>query len=126
MAEKKEAEAVVREVPADYPNKEVGQDPQSSLPTLKVSAGDMPDAEPHHSLAAKSDVFDPNAALRNKMGHGPGLQDSEAAHPAVWADLDSDASRKAAADKIEQDAKRAYDKAKRQAEAVRKGEPFAD
>lgn len=124
MAEKKtEAEAVVRSVPEEYPDKEVGQDPLSSLPTVKVSAGDMPDAEPHHAIAEKSDVFDPNAALRGKLGYGPGLQDSEANQPAVWTDVDLDKSRKAAAEKIRQDAERAAKRAEARAKAIEKGDP---
>jgi len=125
MAEKKgeTAEAVVRVLPEGYPEKEAGQDPQSSLPTVKVSAGDMPDAEPLHSIAEKSDVFDPNAALRNKLGIGPGLQDSEAKNPAVWVDVDAQKVADAAASKMEKDAQRAYDRAKSRAEALRNGEP---
>jgi hypothetical protein len=124
MADKAaEAEAVVRELPEGYPEKEAGSDPQSNLPTVKVSKGDMPDAEPHHTLAEKSDVFDPNAALRNKLGIGPGLQDSEAKNPAVWSDVGLEGYAKSEADKMEKDAKRAYDRAKARAEALRKGEP---
>lgn len=123
MAEKKEtAEAAVLEVPDEYPDKDVGQDPQSSRPTVKVSASDMPDAEAHHTIAEKSDVFDPNAALRGKMNIGPGLQDSEAKDPAVWVDIDASKAREAAAAKIEQEAKRATDRAKARAAAIRKGE----
>lgn len=46
----------------------------------------MPEPEPGHQIAeAKKDtVFDPNAALREAQGRGPGLQDSEALQPAVW------------------------------------------
>jgi hypothetical protein len=117
------AEAAVLEVPDEYPDKDVGQDPQSGRPTLKVSASDMPDAEPFHTIAEKSDVFDPNAALRGKMGIGPGLQDSEAKNPAVWNDIDSDKAREAAAKKIEQDAQRAADRAEARAKAIRAGEP---
>ena len=123
MAEKKaEAEAVVRELPEGYPPEEAGQDPQSSLPTVKVSKGDMPDAEPGHKLAEKSDVFDPNAAMRSKLGYGPGLQDSEAVHPAVWTDVGYAESAKAEADRMEKAAERAYERAKARAEALRKGE----
>lgn len=117
------AEAVVREIPDGYPEKESGTDPLSNLPTVKVDAGDMPEAEAHHALAEKADVFDPNAALRNKVNVGPGLQDSEAIHPAVWVDVDAQRSAQAAADKIEKDAKRAYDRAKARAKAVREGAP---
>ncbi len=122
MAAKSESkEAVVRELPEGYDPKDAGEDPLSNLPTVKVDASDMPDAEPFHTIAEKSDVFDPNAALRNKLGNGPGLQDSEAKNPAVWNDVDADKYRQVAADKIEADAKRAYDKAKKEADALRKG-----
>lgn len=116
------AEAVVRELPPDYPEKDAGVDPQSNLPTVKVTAADVPAAEAHHKIAEKSDAFDPNAALRNKLGYGPGLQDSEANQPAVWADVDADKTRQAAADKVEQDAERAAKRAKARAAAIRKGE----
>jgi hypothetical protein len=68
--------------------------------------------------------FDPNAALRKKMGVGPGLQDSEALRPAVWVDENSEEARKASADALEFDAQRALDRAKAEADAIRKGEPF--
>jgi hypothetical protein len=127
MADKKSesVETAVREVPDAYPDKEVGQDPQSNLPTLSVSKGDMPDAEPFHKEAERKagEVFDPNAALRNKIGVGPGLQDSEAKFPAHWNDVDEQAGRDAAADKIEADAKRSQDRAKARAAAIRKGDP---
>lgn len=130
MATKTDAEAVVRELPPDYPAKEAGQDPLSNLPTVKVSKSDMPAPDPLHAgpeaMGAPADVFDPNAALRNKQGYGPGLQDSEAKNPAVWTDVDSGKARSAQADKVEADAKRAYDRAKAKAEAVRKGEPTTD
>lgn len=124
MASSKEkAQAEVRDVPAEYPE-EPGVSPQSNLPVLEVDAGDMPDAEPNHKLAEKSDVFDPNAALRNKMGMGPGLQDSEAKNPAVWVDLDSKEARDAAAKAVVQRAERQLEQAKAQAAAIKKGEPF--
>lgn len=46
----------------------------------------MPPPEPGHTIAEEKhgEVFDPNAALREAQGRGPGLQDSEAVHPAVW------------------------------------------
>jgi hypothetical protein len=122
MAEKTEAEAVVRQLPEEYDEKDAGSDPLSSLPTVKVSKGDMPDAEAHHSIAEKSDVFDPNAALRGKLGYGPGLQDSEAKDPAVWVDVDLAKSQKAAAKKVRDDAKRASDRAEARAKAIEKGE----
>jgi hypothetical protein len=127
MADKKSesVETAVREVPDAYPDKEVGQDPQSNLPTLSVSKGDMPDAEPFHKEAERKagEVFDPNAALRNKVGVGPGLQDSEAKFPAHWNDVDEQAGRDAAADKIEADAKRSQERARARAAAIRKGDP---
>lgn len=129
MASKKtEAEAVVLEVPADVPDANVGQDPQSNLPTVKVSKSDMPDPEPLHAgperVGASKDVFDPNAALRNVQGFGPGLQDSEAKNPAVWVDIDSDDARKAAADAEIQAAQRVLDRAKARAKAIRAGDPL--
>lgn len=128
MAESKQkAEAVVREVPAEYPD-EPGQDPQSNLPTVEVSASDMPAPDPLHAgpeaVGADKNVFDPNAALRNKMGMGPGLQDSEAKNPAVWVDLDSDKARKAAADAEVEQAERVLKRAKERAKAIRKGDPL--
>lgn len=132
MAEAKkksaDAEATVLTVPAGYPEDEVGQDAQSSLPTISVSKSDMPDAEPTHAgpekLGVPSDVFDPNAALRNKLGYGPGLQDSEAKNPAVWVDGDSEEAREAAAKAEVQAAQRVLDRAKARAEKIRKGEPL--
>lgn len=129
MANKKEAEAVVRDVPADLPDKNVGDgDPQSNLPTVKVTQADMPPPDPLHAgpeaLGIPGDVFDPNAALRNARGVGPGLQDSEAKNPAVWVDTDPESARKAAADAEVQAAQRVLDRAKKRAESIRKGEPL--
>lgn len=126
---KKDAEAYVREVPADVPEENVGDgDPKSNLPSVKVSASDMPDPDPRHAgpekVGASKDVFDPNAALRKARGVGPGLQDSEAIHPAVWVDEDSDEARKSAAEAHVQDAQRALDRAKATADKVKKGEPL--
>lgn len=125
MAPKKEeAQAAVRSVPPDYPD-EPAQDPQSNLPVIEVDASDMPDAEPLHKIAAASEgVFDPNAALRNKRGVGPGLQDSEAKNPAVWVDLDSKEAREEAAKAEVQAAERALERAKKRANAIKKGEPL--
>jgi len=125
-----DAEAAVRSLPEGYPEEEAGQDPQSNLPTVKVSKSDMPDPDPLHAgpeaVGAPADVFDPNAALRNKLNRGPGLQDSEAKNPAVWTDVDEEKSRNAAADSIEQEAERAMERAKARADAIRKGEPAPD
>jgi hypothetical protein len=46
----------------------------------------MPEAEPFHRVAEQKqgEVFDPNAARREAENRGPGLQDSEALHPAHW------------------------------------------
>lgn len=131
MADQKkgDAEAVVLEVPADYPDSEVGQDAQSSLPTVKVSKGDMPGPEPTHAgpekLGVPADVFDPNAALRNKLGYGPGLQDSEAKNPAVWVDVDSDAARENAAKAHVEQAERELKRAKARSEEIKKGGPLS-
>lgn len=127
-SKKVEAEAVVRDLPPEYPDKDAGTDPQSNLPTVKVSASDMPAPEPTHAgperVGADKNVFDPNAALRNKLGRGPGLQDSEAKNPAVWVDVDSADARKAAADAHVQDAERALAAAKARAAAIKKGAPL--
>jgi hypothetical protein len=58
----------------------------SGVENVTVSVDDKPAAEPGHQLAARleGEVFDPNAARRLAEGRGPGLQDSEAAHPATW------------------------------------------
>lgn len=129
MANKKEAEAVVRDVPADLPDKNVGDgDPQSNLPTVKVTQADMPPPDPLHAgpeaLGIPGDVFDPNAALRNKLGYGPGLQDSEAKNPAVWSQEDSKEARDAAADAEVKRAERALARAKARAKAIRAGDPL--
>ena len=108
--------------PAEDPDKEFDE---HGLAVLKVSAGDKAPAEPMHKVAEASDVFDPNAAYRNKLGVGPGLQDSEARNPAVWVDVESEEARKAAADAMVARAQRELDRAKAQAEAVKKGEPLA-
>jgi len=57
-----------------------------------VTDSDGHEAEPGHQIAEqrKDEVFDPNAAWREKEGRGPGLQDSEALQPAVWVSLGSD------------------------------------
>lgn len=100
----------------------------AGLVVLKVDAGDMPAPDPLHSgpekLGVDPKVFDPNAALRNKRGVGPGLQDSEARNPAVWVDQDAEKSRNAAADAHEQDAERLVKAAKERAKAIRKGAPL--
>lgn len=119
-------ETAVHSVPEGYPADEVGVDAVSgSLPTIKVTMADMPKAEPGHKIAKAMEgkVFEPNAALRNKLGRGPGLQDAEAMNPGVWHDSNEMASGEAAADKIEQDAARAHDRAKERAKALRAGKP---
>lgn len=125
MATKKDAASQEAHVsgthPAEDPDKEIDG---HGLAVLKVSAGDKAPAEPLHTIAAQSDVFDPNAAYRNKIGVGPGLQDSEARNPAVWVDNDSDAARNAAADAEVQAAQRVLDRAQRRAEAIRAGDPL--
>lgn len=124
MADSKDkASAAVRDLPAEYPD-EPGSSDQHNLPIVEVDSGDMPDAEPLHTLAAKSDVFDPNAALRNKLGYGPGLQDSEAKNPAVWSQEDSKEARDAAADAEVKRAERALARAKARAKAIRAGDPL--
>lgn len=107
--------------PAEDPDKEVDE---HGLAVLRVSESDMPDAEPLHKLAEKSDVFDPNAAYRNKLGFGPGLQDSEAKNPAVWVDVESDAARAASADAHVKRAQQELDRAKNRAKAIKSGDPL--
>lgn len=101
---------------------------EHGLAVLRVSAGDSPAPDPLHAgpkkLGIEGTPFDPNAAVRAKMGVGPGLQDSEALRPAVWVDEASDDARKAAADAHVQDAQRALDAAQKRAEAIRKGDPL--
>lgn len=101
---------------------------EHGLTVLKVSQKDAAEPDPRHAgpekLGLQGTPFDPNAALRKKMGVGPGLQDSEALRPAVWVDENSDAARKASADALEFDAQRAFDRAKAEADALRKDEPF--
>ncbi len=107
--------------PAEDPDKEFDE---HGLAVLKVSESDKAEAEPLHKIAAASDVFDPNAAYRAKIGVGPGLQDSEARNPAVWVDVDSADARKAAGDAAVARAQRELDRAKKAADAVKKGEPL--
>jgi hypothetical protein len=100
---------------------------EHGLTVLKVSSGDAAPPDPLHAGPEKlgrPERFDPNAALRNKMGVGPGLQDSEVINPAVWVDENSDAAREAAADSAVQNAERQLERVKRDADAVRKGEPL--
>jgi hypothetical protein len=108
--------------PAEDPDKEFDE---HGLAILKVSGSEKVDAEPMHKVAEASDVFDPNAAYRAKIGVGPGLQDSEARNPAVWVDVASDEARKASADAAVARAQRELDRVKNLADAVRKGEPLA-
>lgn len=122
---KKEASAMEAHVggghPVEDPDKEYDE---HGLAVLKVSAGDKADAEPGHVVAEASDVFDPNAAYRNKIGVGPGLQDSEARNPAVWVDDSSDQARDAGADAAVSRAQRALDAAKARAAQIKKGGPL--
>jgi hypothetical protein len=125
MPAKSDQEATVRGVaPASLKD----ADTEAGRSTLKVSASDMPEPDPLHAgpekMGADKGVFDPNAALRNKMGVGPGLQDSEAKNPAVWVDEDAETARKNAADAHVQDAERALKAAKDRAAAIRKGDPI--
>jgi hypothetical protein len=123
MADKKEHIAKVSGAhPVEDPDKEYEE---HGLAVLKVSEGEKVEAEPLHKLAEASDVFDPNAAYRAKIGVGPGLQDSEARNPAVWVDTDSDEAAAASADAAVKRAQRELDKAKAQAKAVKAGEPLA-
>jgi hypothetical protein len=108
--------------PAEDPDKDVDE---HGLSVLKVSAGDKADAEPGHVVAAASEVFDPNAAYRAKIGVGPGLQDSEARQPAVWVDENSEEARKAGADAAVKRAEQELERVKANAEAVKKGEPLS-
>ncbi|HWH14245.1 MAG TPA: hypothetical protein VNT51_05825 [Miltoncostaeaceae bacterium] len=62
-------------------------DPVATEATPSVDRGaPMPDVEPGHKgyELNPGEVFDPNAALRNAEGRGPGLQDSEIISPAHW------------------------------------------
>ena len=113
MADKKAAEAEAHVSgfgvdPESIPDAELDE---HGLLVLKVSAGDTPEPDPRH-------------AGPEKLGRGPGLQDSEIINPAVWVDQDSDASRKAAAEAHVADAQRALDAAKDVAAQVKKGEPL--
>lgn len=124
MAESKKSEHVAKVSgahPAEDPDKEFDE---HGLAVLKVSEGQKVEAEPNHKVAEASDVFDPNAAYRAKIGVGPGLQDSEARNPAVWVDDSSEASRAAGAEAAVARAQRELDRAKAQADAVKKGEPL--
>ena len=94
---------------------------EHGLTVLEVSEGDNPDAEPFHKVAEQLGTFDPNAALRNKMGEGPGLQDSEALRPAVWTDVDNAQAAVTAADAQVKKAEQALAKAKAAAKDARKG-----
>lgn len=89
----------------------------------EVSLNDpMPPTEPGHkgrSISGGDEIFDPNAALREKRGEGPGLQDSERMQPAHWpqqADLDSDAARAL----VEREAERLERRAKALRESLKK------
>lgn len=127
MADKKNMqEAVVRELPPDLPDENIGAgDPLSNLPSIKVDASDV-EPDPRHAgpdKLGRPARPDPNAALRKARGVGPGLQDSEIINPAVWVDQTSDEARKAAADAYVADAERELDRAKATAKAVKAGDP---
>jgi hypothetical protein len=108
--------------PAEDPDKEFDE---HGLAILKVSGSEKVEAEPLHKVAEASDVFDPNAAYRAKIGVGPGLQDSEARNPAVWVDTDSKEAREASAAAAVKRAERELERVKANAEAVKKGEPLS-
>lgn len=101
---------------------------EHGLTVLSVDTSDKAEPDPLHAgpkrLGLKETPFDPNAALRKKAGRRPGLQDSEAKNPAVWVDENSDEARKASADALVADAEADLERAKKQADALRKGEPF--
>jgi hypothetical protein len=123
MADNKQ-EAHIRGEPPEGVDAEVDE---HGLTVLKVDESDKADPDPLHAgpkrLGLKDVPFDPNAAMRKKAGQRPGLQDSEALHPAVWVDEDSDQARKAWADHLVEDAEANLEKAKAEAKAYRKGEP---
>ena len=130
MADKKAAEAEAHVSgfgvdPESIPDAELDE---HGLLVLKVSAGDTPEPDARHAgpekLGREAPALEPNAAMRAKLGRGPGLQDSEIINPAVWVDQDTDASRKAAAEAHVADAQRALDAAKEVAAQVKKGEPL--
>jgi hypothetical protein len=101
---------------------------EHGLTVLEVGESEKADPDPLHTgpkkLGLKEVPFDPNAALRKKAGRQPGLQDSEALHPAVWVDEGSEEAMKASGDALVADAEANLERAKREAEALRKGEPF--
>lgn len=130
MADKSnKQEAYVRDLPADLPEENVGEgDPKSNLPSMVVDASDV-EPDPRHAGPEKlgkdaSKLADPNAALRKARNVGPGLQDSEVIHPAVWVAEDSEEARKASADAHVQEAERALERAKEAAKAVKEGKPL--
>lgn len=120
-----EHQALVR---SPAPGEDAELDGDTNLYRVTVSESDMPDAEPTHAgpekLGVPADTFDPNAARRNKLGQGPGLQDSEAKNPAVWVDENNEAAREAAADAAVQEAERQLKAAKERAANIRKGAPI--
>lgn len=122
---KNEQEAHVRGAAPPGVDAEVDE---HGLTVLSVSQKDAADPDPRHAgpekLGLSGVPFDPNAALRKKAGLRPGLQDSEALRPAVWVDENSDEARKASADALVADAEAALERAKAEADAIRKGEPF--
>lgn len=89
----------------------------------------MPATEPGHkgeSLGGGK-VFDPNAALREKNGVGPGLQDSERLQPAHWPQETSDpavvkALAEREAQRLEKQAQKLRDDAKDSGASVLVGE----
>lgn len=85
---------------------------------VTVKASDpMPEAEPFHRIADKSDVFDPNAARREKENRGPGLQDSEALNPAHWVQYSDEEAIEAEIKRLDREIKRLQEEKK----AVREG-----
>lgn len=69
-------------------DRELVADVVGDAPSVPVGAP-MPDLEPGHKGEELNPggVFDPNAALRNQEGRGPGLQDSEILAPAHWVQV---------------------------------------
>lgn len=124
MAKKDASGEQVALVSGPHPEGPDGERDEHGLAVLRVSESDKVPAEPNHKFAEASDVFDPNAAYRAKLGFGPGLQDSEARNPAVWVDLDSEAARQAGADAAVKRAEQELERVKAAAEAVKNGDPL--
>jgi hypothetical protein len=89
--------------------------------TVTASEGTKVEPEPFHAVAEEmaGEVFDPNAAARAEAGIGPGLQDSEAIHPARWvAEPTAEEMRDAQVKQLQ----REIDRLKKQQDKVKKGE----